>query len=144
MECWVDCIFHLAVCTTQGIKALSENKVTGLAHWRLVTLSFFPYLFLYLSSFADVVHPEDIPGLCWGWTSAPSYYSLPGRVLEAGGVLMTLPNDLYGQLCPSQNIPGPLWQTNLYQSCKESQFSIEALSPETAVRPSIMMICWLH
>ena len=23
------CIFHLAVCTTQGIKALSENKVNG-------------------------------------------------------------------------------------------------------------------
>ena len=31
------CIFHLAVCTTQGIKALSENKVRGLTHWSLVT-----------------------------------------------------------------------------------------------------------
>ena len=36
MLSWL-CIFHLAICTTQGIKALSENKVTGLAHWSLVT-----------------------------------------------------------------------------------------------------------
>ena len=28
------------------------------------------YLYLYLSSFADVVHPEDIPGLCRSWTPA--------------------------------------------------------------------------
>ena len=33
-------------------------------------MSVFSYLYLYLSSFANVVHPEDIPGLCWGWTSA--------------------------------------------------------------------------
>ena len=36
MLSWL-CIFHLAVCTTQGIKALSENNVTGLSHWCLVT-----------------------------------------------------------------------------------------------------------
>ena len=43
MLSWL-CIFHLAVCTTQGIKALSENKVTGLAHRRSLVspcLSFF-------------------------------------------------------------------------------------------------------
>ena len=42
MECWADsawlCIFHFALCTTQGIKAPFENKVTGLAHWSLVSL----------------------------------------------------------------------------------------------------------
>ena len=42
----------------------------GLAQRSLVTPCLFLYLFIYLSSFADVVHPEDIPGLCWGWTSA--------------------------------------------------------------------------
>ena len=26
------CVFHFAQCTAQGIKARSENKVTGLAH----------------------------------------------------------------------------------------------------------------
>ena len=31
------CVFHFAQCTAQGIKARSENKVTGLAHWSLVT-----------------------------------------------------------------------------------------------------------
>ena len=39
----------------------------GLARRSLVTPC---YLFIYLSLFANVVHPEDIPGLCWGWTLA--------------------------------------------------------------------------
>ena len=42
----------------------------GLTRRSLVTLCLFLYLFIYLSLFADVVHPEDIPGLCWGWTLA--------------------------------------------------------------------------
>ena len=41
MECWADsawlCIFHFALCTTQGIKAPFENKVMGLAHRSLVS-----------------------------------------------------------------------------------------------------------
>ena len=68
MLSWL-CIFHLAVCITQGIKAPRKIKVNGSRSKKLghpMSL----YLFIYLSSFADVVHPEDIPGLCWGWTSA--------------------------------------------------------------------------
>ena len=64
------CIFHLAVCITQGIKALRRIKCTGLAQRSLVTPCLFLYLFIDLSSFTDVVHPEDILGLCWGWTPA--------------------------------------------------------------------------
>ena len=62
----------------------------GLAHRRsLVTPCLFPYLFIYLSLFADVVHPEDIPGLCWGWTLA--LYDLPGphNVLPADSFAVT-------------------------------------------------------
>ena len=44
----------------------------GLAWRSLVTPCLFLYLFIYLSSLADVIHPEDIPGLCWCWTSAAS------------------------------------------------------------------------
>ena len=43
MLSWL-CIFHLAVCTTQSIKALSENKIMGLAYRRSLVsscLSFF-------------------------------------------------------------------------------------------------------
>ena len=69
MLSWL-CIFHLAVCITQGIKNPKKNKVRGLAQRSLVTPCLFLYLFIYLSLFADVVHPEDIPGLCWGWTLA--------------------------------------------------------------------------
>ena len=35
MLSWL-CIFHFVQCTTQGIKAPSENTVMGLAHWSLV------------------------------------------------------------------------------------------------------------
>ena len=51
MLSWL-CIFHLAVCTTQGIRALSENKLRGLAHWSLVTPchSFFISVSIFLHS----------------------------------------------------------------------------------------------
>ena len=45
-----------------GYKSPKENKVKQASLTE--AWSFFPYLYLYLSSFADVVHPEDIPGLC--------------------------------------------------------------------------------
>ena len=42
------CIFHLAVCTTQGIKALSENKVNGPRSLKLGHPMSFFFLFLTL------------------------------------------------------------------------------------------------
>ena len=49
----------------------------GLAQKSLVTPCLFLYLFIYLSSFSNFVHPEDIPGLCWGWTSAHLWVQSP-------------------------------------------------------------------
>ena len=40
------CIFHLPLCTSQGIKVPFENKVMGLVHWSLVSPChsfFFPF-----------------------------------------------------------------------------------------------------
>ena len=68
---------HFSPCCmyNSGYKSLEKNKVRGLTWRSLVTLCLFLYLFIYLSSFADVIHPEDMPGLCWGWTSAPAPFS---------------------------------------------------------------------
>ena len=51
-----------------GYKSPPKNKVK----WASLTEAWSPRVVLSvsLSSFADVVHPEDIPGLCWGWTLA--------------------------------------------------------------------------
>ena len=54
-----------------GYKSPEKNEVNGpRSPKKLGHPCLFLYLFIYLSSFADIVHPEDIPGLCWGWTSA--------------------------------------------------------------------------
>ena len=47
-----------------GYKSPEENKVKQASLTEAWSSRVTLYLFLYLSSFADVVHPEDIPGLC--------------------------------------------------------------------------------
>ena len=82
MECWADsawlCLFHFAQCTTQGIKAPSENKVMGFAHWSLVSpyCSFFLFflfglipwsagaLWVHFSARASKTHSRRCPR--WG------------------------------------------------------------------------------
>ena len=50
-------IFHLAICTTQGIKALSENKVTDLTHRSLVSPchSFLIFFSIFLHSLTSSI-----------------------------------------------------------------------------------------
>ena len=102
----VELTLHFSTCCmyNSGYKSPEKNKVNGSRSKKLVTLCFFLYLFIYLSSFADVVHPEDIPGLCWGWTSAsgalfrakerdmgwPSFFSEWGPLLYSSRGFYTL------------------------------------------------------
>ena len=59
MLSWL-CIFHLAVCTTQGIKAPSENKVKGLAHWRSLATPCHSFLIsISLNLSCQRCHSED-------------------------------------------------------------------------------------
>ena len=83
----VELTLHSSPCCmyNSGYRSPEENKVkraslTEEAWAPCVVLS----LSLSLSSFADVVHPEDILGLCWGWT--PEGKNLPVTAGDSGSV----------------------------------------------------------
>ena len=63
---------HFSLCCmyNSGYKSPEKNKVNGPHSKKLghpVSLSLLLYLSLCIP---DIIHPEDIPGLCWGWTLA--------------------------------------------------------------------------
>ena len=112
MLSWL-CIFHFVQCTTQGIKAPSENTVMGLAHWSLVSpCPFFLSLLLSFSGWSLGAQGPSmftyLPGLLKTWTGRCSVSSLPQETGRAPAAYVNGASPLswgfIGYLCKPRNI----------------------------------------